>query len=134
MNTNGQNVFGGQTMKTMQLHNDYERKLAERKQIDMETNQPISIIIRHRRIIQAINDFNMGSMLNMNDMSNMSGMSNIDLSYMSMPNQNIPNPMQNQIPNLIPAQSNQMLNLMPNLMLNQMSNTNTLLQIRILTI
>jgi hypothetical protein len=40
----GQNGFGsgGQnsSVKSMQLQNDYERKMAERRMVDMETNQP----------------------------------------------------------------------------------------------
>uniref|UniRef100_A0A6G6ABH5 Uncharacterized protein n=1 Tax=Borely moumouvirus TaxID=2712067 RepID=A0A6G6ABH5_9VIRU len=77
MSMMGMNNMVGQSEKSMQLQTDYEKKLAERAMIDLETNQPSNNN-------NSMNSNNMG----MNGMNNMgiNGMNSMGMNSMGMNN------------------------------------------------
>lgn len=108
MNTYDANMSmdNNQSMKSMELQSSYEKKLAERRSIDKETDQPQT---------SNYNTSNNMGMLNMpntlqNTLPNMMPMMN------QMPNM-MPNTMQNMMPNMMPMMNpmQSMMPMMPNM-------------------
>ena len=123
-NLDNQNI----SAKSMQLQNDFEKKLAERHMVDMETNQPQQSNQNYGNQMSMMGSMNNigNTMPNMSNISNMSNMSNIPMPNMSMPNMSMPN-MSNmsnmQMPNMSNMSNMQMPNMqMPNMQIPNMSN------------
>jgi len=75
---------GGSSVKSAQLQNDYEKKMAERRQIDVETNQPQQSATYSNQMGMMGNMGNMG--MPMNNMSMGMPMNNMPMNNMAMSN------------------------------------------------
>ena len=110
-----QNYSGNQSAKTMQLQNDLEKKLAERRQTDMETNQPQASTYGNQNTgnmgyLQQGNQYGMPQQMGMGGM-NTTGMQmpmQMPMQSMQMPMQSMQMPMQSMQMPMQSMQSMQM--------------------------